>query len=220
MRDMQAALDNAHHQLNLLDHDNSILREQLRILKGGPRAGCVEAAAAGSALRRQHPSRLSRNKLCATEFTKSLQWDEMNLTGTCIAVGFRLLLPHDAVSCGPTQTNAPLLPTPVHPAAAGDSVAPGLHDLTAAMEGGYSTYVQQDLDELEAYGHGEYNGELHGGLGAVCSPRGSRRLSEGLAGLGVGVGGAAAAEGGGQSGQAAAAAAAEAEAAAAPCDTA
>jgi hypothetical protein len=35
VRDMQAALDNAQHQLNLLDHDNSILREQLRILKGG-----------------------------------------------------------------------------------------------------------------------------------------------------------------------------------------
>lgn len=139
-------------------------------------------------------------------------------------MGIRLLLLHDAsVSYGPTRTNAQLLnPTPVHPAAAGDSAAPGLHDLTAAMEGGYSATLQQDLDELEAYGHGEYNGELHGGLGAVCSPRGSRRLSEGLAGLGVGAGGAgAAAEGGGcQSGQAAAAAAAaaDAEAAAAPCD--
>jgi hypothetical protein len=83
------------------------------------------------------------------------------------------------------------------------------------MEGCYSTHsVQQDLDELEAYGHGEYNGELHGGLGAVCSPRGSRRLSEGLAGGG----GGAAAEGGEQAAAAGEAAAAAAAAAAGGCD--
>lgn len=75
MRNMQAALDNAHHQLNLLDHDNSILREQLRILKGGPWAVAVWRGSGcwvRSALRRWHPSPLSpRNKLCAAELPQS-----------------------------------------------------------------------------------------------------------------------------------------------------
>lgn len=50
---------------------------------------------------------------------------------------------------------------------AGEAAAPELDALTAAMATGFS----QDLDELEAFAHGEYNGELHGALGEVCSPR-------------------------------------------------
>jgi hypothetical protein len=68
------------------------------------------------------------------------------------------------------------------PVSAGDSAAPELAALTAAMATGYS----QDLDELEAFAHGDYNGELHGSLGGICSPRGTRRLSEDMAGLGLG----------------------------------
>jgi hypothetical protein len=54
----------------------------------------------------------------------------------------------------------------------------------------------QDLDELEAFAHGEYNGELHGALAEVCSPRSSRLqagLGEGMAGLQLGDEGQAAA---------------------------
>lgn len=60
----------------------------------------------------------------------------------------------------------------------GDSAAPELAALTAAMSTGFS----QNLDELEAFALGDYNGELHGALQEVCSPRGERRLSEGLGG--------------------------------------
>lgn len=52
---------------------------------------------------------------------------------------------------------------------AGDGAAPELAALTAAMSpSGYS----QDLDELEAFAHGEIGAEeLHGSLRGVCSPR-------------------------------------------------
>lgn len=65
---------------------------------------------------------------------------------------------------------------------AGDTAAPELAALTAAMESGYS----QDLDELEAFAHGQYNGELHGSLGGICSPRGSRQPQDSMLGLGLG----------------------------------
>jgi hypothetical protein len=70
-------------------------------------------------------------------------------------------------------------------ACAGESAAPELAALTAAMATGYS----QDLAELEAFAHGDYNGELHGALGGICSPRGSRLTSEDMAGLGLGAAG-------------------------------
>lgn len=53
-----------------------------------------------------------------------------------------------------------------------------------------STGFSQDLDELEAFALGDYNGELHGALHEVCSPRGERPLSEGVTGLGLGGDGA------------------------------
>jgi hypothetical protein len=47
----------------------------------------------------------------------------------------------------------------------------------------------QDLDELEAFAHGEYNGELHGALAEVCSPRSAERDRQQAAGLGEGLAG-------------------------------